>query len=289
MGLGGGRSIQLSYTRVSCTSHSVTDVYLAPRCLLLGVIRPHFAPPVQRPCNGSAVHRYAASGPGSAVWRRSDKCSWSTRPRGRSGRGRPAGSIPIRAAANRAPGVSRETSDRRCWTCESPCSMLSLGSRSSRRIRFRRRSTLVWRLSTGRTLAGRIAKRADGASLYLDRDTFKTVVVRLAIVPVSPNPRLGSSSQSFFAVPNAPLPVAPLVVCVGMRAHPMVHLASDVVAPNRDAARRLVTQLESYAGWLGGTRTLPAYGRARGGSCGRLPTATIQEPPVASFKRISIG
>jgi hypothetical protein len=69
----------------------------------------------------------------------------------------------------------------------------------------------------------------------------------------------------------------------------MVHLASDVVAPNRDAARRLVTQLESYAGWLGGTRTLPAYGRARGGSCGRLPTATIQEPPVASFKRISIG
>jgi hypothetical protein len=67
MGLGGGRSIQLSYTRVSCTSHSVTDVYLAPRCLLLGVTRPHFAPPVQRPCNGSAVHRYAASGPGAAV------------------------------------------------------------------------------------------------------------------------------------------------------------------------------------------------------------------------------
>ena len=32
----------------------------------------------------------------------------------------------------------------------------------------------------------------------------------------------------------------------------MVHLDSDVGAPNRDAARRLVTQLENYAGWLGG-------------------------------------
>jgi hypothetical protein len=70
----------------------------------------------------------------------------------------------------------------------------------------------------------------------------------------------------------------------------MVHLDSDVGAPNRDAARRLVTQFENYAGWLGGgTRTLPAYGRAYGDSCGRLPTATIQEPPVESSKRISIG
>ena len=32
----------------------------------------------------------------------------------------------------------------------------------------------------------------------------------------------------------------------------MVHLDLDVGAPNRDAARRLVTQFENYAGWLGG-------------------------------------
>jgi hypothetical protein len=31
----------------------------------------------------------------------------------------------------------------------------------------------------------------------------------------------------------------------------MIHLALDVGASNHDAARRLVTQLESYAGWLG--------------------------------------
>jgi hypothetical protein len=44
----------------------------------------------------------------------------------------------------------------------------------------------------------------------------------------------------------------------------MVHLDSDVGAPNRDAARRLVTQFENYAGWLGGAHSARIRTSVRG-------------------------